>query len=997
MHLMNFSCAAVAALSLCAACGPKPVVPVPPCDAETGTSLSVEPQAVIAGESAALVARFVNGSRGAIAPGLGPVASGVAQTVLPTSTTSYLLTVTSGACTATRTAVLTVAQSAQLEVSITPASATLDQGAPQDFQASVSNFPAELVSWSVVETGGGTIDELGRYTAPKAAGTFHVMAAARAAPTRTQQAAVTVRELGLSVSPASPIVARGGTQLFTATVTGSIDTAVSWKVLESGCGAIDSTGAFVASEAVGTCHVVAASHGDPSKSASATVSVVAVNVAVAPLSVTVHAGLSHTFTADVLGIADHSIDWSVAEPNGGSIAADGTFTASILAGTVHVVAASHAVPTATATATVTVPDGLPAVPPLVNVVAEVHGDTVRVAFDPVDGAADYRIYPAPSASEIVNEADGGVAIRNAIYRCAGDREAPPVPTDDEPQGQGNAVITYVDHDVHSFVRTTADAILGYVYVSPGPGRSPVWALGDGANDGDNACYSQRWTESRAKQYATSQAEHAALLAQGFRDDGIAFYVPGAGDATSMVYTAVQPDRYSSPFGRFYFVSATELEARAQWTPTAAFSVAASPGPGLGPLFRVFYDDACGKSHDELVVGEARFRRAVHQGLTPIPLVNWAGLAGPRTMVVEALDRGCPFQGHLSPGPVAGGAHQAFMTLDQLRSADPMGEVFVGGEHESSNRPSAIARAVLQVSPASLEPMDFADDFAPDGGTILPMQAMATPNFRGARFDSPAYDVEFYYIDLPYLAVGPMLGELWVTYADWASDTNGKFRLTIKKKAALASQSFLHVTAEVDLVTTDRRYPQLLVSSLDPPVQENLPNGVTFLMQTFGMWPPRVDLQLCDHRTWDVNNQCPRFYVDKESQSPFSSDPLPPHSEIGDLAGVDRRVRLDLYLSTMRAYALVENQPWACVDLPSPGSVNDGGIGFGGVPGGPVSVTFGDVLYHSGVDVPDPPYSFHRAHLYTETERHLDAFGYKNGVAAPPWDESVLPCSSALQP
>ena len=45
-------------------------------------------------------------------------------------------------------------------------------------------------------------------------------------------------------------------------------------------------------------------------------------------------------------------------------------------------------------------------------------------------------------------------------------------------------------------------------------------------------------------------------------------------------------------------------------------------------------------------------------------------------------------------------------------------------------------------------------------------------------------------------MGPMLGELWVNYADVAADTNGRFQLTAKQKATMSASSYLHVTMEV---------------------------------------------------------------------------------------------------------------------------------------------------------------------------------------------------------
>src|SRR5262249_4342472 len=168
------------------------------------------------------------------------------------------------------------------------------------------------------------------------------------------------------------------------------------------------------------------------------------------------------------------------------------------------------------------PPGLGDVPPsdvpaLTNVRATINGDSVAIKFDPGDGAQDYRVYAAPKSSDIL---DGGRAIRNAIYRCSGDREAPVVPTDSEPPMQGGALQTFVAHAVQGFTRTAADATLGYVYRSAGAGLTPVYALGDPAPDGDNLCFFHRFNESRVKRYTTSSSDRAQLLSAVWRDAAI---------------------------------------------------------------------------------------------------------------------------------------------------------------------------------------------------------------------------------------------------------------------------------------------------------------------------------------------------------------------------------------------------------------------------------------------------------------------------------------------
>jgi len=529
--------------------------------------------------------------------------------------------------------------------------------------------------------------------------------------------------------------------------------------------------------------------------------------------------------------------------------------------------------------------------------------------------------------------------------------------------------TFVNHDVLGFTRTLADATLGYVYTSPGPGRVPVYALGDPSPGADNPCYFHRWNSSRVKKYVISRSERTSLLAAGWRDDGIAFYAPSSSGGTRQVFTAL------SGRNRLYFSEGPEAAARSSLGPTQAFLVKAAQADDSAPLMRAYYQNGCGFGHDELAVGEAMFERIVHQGNQPLNHLLWSGLSAPTTLVVEALDQGCPFQGHLAPQSFpADEDHQAFFTLEDIRASAPNGEVFVNGQYQADNRPRAIARAFVEVAPQAPEALDFYDTFSSPLGDFTETQ----PSFQSVQRDYPNYSVSFYLIELPKFAIGQMLGELWVSYSDWASETNGKFRITPKQWATLSGDSFLHVTMEVDVVGTDRRYPQIFVSDRSWPIQEQLVDGTTLVFQTFNPAPQRMDIQLCDHRTWETNDQCPRFVVENGADLDGSFRPQP---EVSEHMGIDRRARIDAYASTSRAYLFLDGQPYGCADLPS-----------GTMPAGPVTVTFGDVLYHSGIDVPDAYFRFLQEHLRLETRRHFDEIGFISGVPAPPWNESLIPCA-----
>ena len=119
-----------------------------------------------------------------------------------------------------------------VSVSINPAQASVAPGAQQTFSAIVTGTANAAVTWSVAEgDAGGTITVAGVYTAPGTAGTYHVVATSQADTTASATAAVTVSgapTVVVAVSPNAASLVVGATAQFTATVTGSSDTAVTW-------------------------------------------------------------------------------------------------------------------------------------------------------------------------------------------------------------------------------------------------------------------------------------------------------------------------------------------------------------------------------------------------------------------------------------------------------------------------------------------------------------------------------------------------------------------------------------------------------------------------------------------------------------------------------------------------------------------------------------------------------------------------------------------------
>jgi hypothetical protein len=646
---------------------------------------------------------------------------------------------------------------------------------------------------------------------------------------------------------------------------------------------------------------------------------------------------------------------------------------------------------------------LPTLPPLSNVYALQGDDGASIGFEPVDGALDYRVYALPADGDIKLGDAGAVVINNATYRCAGDREAPPTYIDNDPVLGGGAIHAQVDDQtVGGYKRSVADATLGYVYIEPGDGRVPVYALGESDANADSTCFFARWSASRVKKYTTSETERDQLLKDRARDDGIAFYVPAAaGDDTTTIY--VDDQGTGTPYVQRYYVPGGP-EADAHKGKTEAFPVLTKAADGTRPLMRVFYENRCGWSHDELAVGKERFNRVYHQGdKLPAFSLLWTDITQPTTLVVEALDSGCPFQGHLSPQAFPSVTakfgttdivHQPWLTLDDARAAAPTKELFINGQHEPGNLPKAIARSFINVKPQAHPKMDFFKGFN-SGGTPEKFETVdCQPNcYQSFRQQSENFDQNFINVESGpdagsgLFAYGEVLGEWWISYADVAADTNGKYRLTAKKKAEVSADKFLHVTMEVDAYATARRYPQILISDVEAPVQYALQNGHTIIVQpraqineTFD-FPVNYELQLCKMRTWDVNDQCPVYDLAHVLDSSGMITNQAPNAELGELAAPDRRVLFDVYTSSKRTYLFLDGQPYGCADLPA-----------GAAPEGPVTVTWGDALYHSAVD---HTYAFHTAHMLVEQRRHFDNLGFSSGVEAPTWDESRLPCAAPI--
>src|SRR6202166_3188110 len=179
----------------------------------------------------------------------------------------------------------------------------------------------------------------------------------------------------ITISPASGSLSTGGTLQLKAVVHGS-DKTVTWT---ASIGTISSSGFYTAPATPGIATVSATSKADPSKSATATVTIISAPTAtVTSVTITPTSAASPTagtiqFTAAVQGTAaDKSVSWKATS---GTITSSGLFRAPSTQGTATITATSNADPTKTASATVSVS------------VASTYGSVSSVAISPASASS----------------------------------------------------------------------------------------------------------------------------------------------------------------------------------------------------------------------------------------------------------------------------------------------------------------------------------------------------------------------------------------------------------------------------------------------------------------------------------------------------------------------------------------------------------------------------------------------------------------------------------
>ncbi|MBU6500322.1 MAG: hypothetical protein KGJ89_00635 [Patescibacteria group bacterium] len=244
----------------------------------------------------------------------------------------------------------------------------------------------------------------------------------------------------ISISSPTAVVLRfGETHQFQAVIgSGTTNTAVTWSVSPaSGCGSITAGGLYTAPSIKETCTVTVASNADPTKTASATVTMNNIIISVSPTTAALTLAPlqikdTQSFSAAVDGTINTAVTWSVSPASGcGSVSPLATsgnpnsviYTAPssvAVATTCTVTATSNADPTVSSSATFTINPVIVSIAPTSATVptngnqsfsATVGGDddtSVTWSLSPVSGcgsvsplttatSTDYVTYTAPSS------------------------------------------------------------------------------------------------------------------------------------------------------------------------------------------------------------------------------------------------------------------------------------------------------------------------------------------------------------------------------------------------------------------------------------------------------------------------------------------------------------------------------------------------------------------------------------------------------------------------
>jgi hypothetical protein len=268
-----------------------------------------------------------------LSPQVGSISSSGLYTAPATITGAQNVTVmATSLADATKTATAVVVLTPSVSITLGPANSSLLASQAQQFTATVSGSSNTGASWSINPQVGSISN--GLYTAPAtitSAQNVTVTATSLADTTKTATAAVALTPgVSISLGPATTSLIAYQTQQFTATVSGSSNTGVSWSISPL-VGSISSSGLYTAPTKVKlaqTVTVTASSLADPTKTATAPIALLTpvVSITVGPANASLTASQTQQFTTTVTGISQTGVSWTISPPLG-TVSSSGLYTA----------------------------------------------------------------------------------------------------------------------------------------------------------------------------------------------------------------------------------------------------------------------------------------------------------------------------------------------------------------------------------------------------------------------------------------------------------------------------------------------------------------------------------------------------------------------------------------------------------------------------------------------------------------------------------------------
>ena len=204
---------------------------------------------------------------------------------------------------------------------------------------------------------------------------------------------------------------------------------------------------------------------------------------------------------------------------------------------------------------------------------------------------------------------------------------------------------------------------------------------------------------------------------------------------------------------------------------------------------------------------------MHQGNRPIRSLAWSGLTGRTTLVIEALDAGCPF-----PGGYVGYTHadgdpgRGALLVDHAGRGAPAesGEVFINGQHDPASRPKPDRALVRRRDAAARAADGLLRIVQPveDVGAAVP-RSPATATTASTSTATTRWAIDFAGSPENH-SLGPMLGQFHIGCIDWGSSC-GYSIVPRGVTTRLEASRYLHVRMTVDVPSTLRRYPGMMIT------------------------------------------------------------------------------------------------------------------------------------------------------------------------------------------